>query len=189
MDNETAKAETVPSSEPGNPGATESSAGAALDFDVAAHIEALTQERDQLAREKSDLHDMLLRRTAEFDNFRKRTERERADLIDSASTQAVKAMLPVLDDLERALRLEGTETEFARGVQLIYQRMFDSLKKLGLEPIAAEGQPFDPNLHHGIEMVETDEAEDQTVLADLMRGYLFKGKLLRPSMVKVAVRK
>ncbi|HNY42221.1 MAG TPA: nucleotide exchange factor GrpE [Bryobacteraceae bacterium] len=157
-------------------------------MDVAALLEQLAAERDRLEADKAALSDMLLRRSAEFDNYRKRTERERSDLIEYAASDAVKAMLPVLDDLERALAQAPAGEEFTRGVELIYQRMVDALGKLGLEAIVAEGQPFDPNLHHAIEMVPCEEGEDHTVIGDLLRGYKFKGRLLRPSMVRVAVR-
>ncbi len=157
-------------------------------IDLAAALEQLASERDRLEAEKTSLNDILMRRTAEFDNYRKRTERERADLIEYASSDAVKAMLPVIDDLERALAHAPAGEEFTRGVELIYQRMMDVLGKLGLEPIEAEGQPFDPNLHHAIEMVPCEEGEDHTVIGDALRGYKFKGRLLRPSMVRVAVR-
>lgn len=149
--------------------------------------ESIAAERDQLLNDKTDLQNALLRHAAEFDNFRKRTEREKGDLVEYAASDAVKALLPVLDDFERALKSQPTDTEFGRGIALIYQRMFEALAKLGLEPIEAEGKPFDPNFHHAIEMVTTDEHEDQTVLAELLRGYTFKGRLLRASMVKVAV--
>jgi len=149
--------------------------------------ESIAAERDQLLNDKTDLQNALLRHAAEFDNFRKRTEREKGDLFEYAAADAVKALLPVLDDFERALKMQTTDTDFLKGIELIYQRMFDVLAKLGLQPIEAEGKPFDPNFHHAIEMVETDEHEDQTVLAELLRGYTFKGRLLRASMVKVAV--
>jgi molecular chaperone GrpE len=150
--------------------------------------ESIAAERDQLLSDKTDLQNALLRHAAEFDNFRKRTERERNDLCEYAAADAVKALLPVLDDFERALKAPTADTDFLKGIELIYQRMFEVLAKLGLQPIEAVGQPFDPNIHHAIEMVQTDEHEDQTVLADLLRGYTFKGRLLRASMVKVAVR-
>ena len=162
---------------------------AAEQADLAAALESLAAERDRLETEKASLNDALLRRAAEFDNFRKRTERERADLIEYAASDAVKAMLPVLDDFERALGQTGASEEYSRGVELILQRMKDALAKLGLEPIEAEGKPFDPNLHHAIEMVASEEHEDHTVVGDMLRGYTFKGRLLRPSMVRVAVKK
>jgi molecular chaperone GrpE len=151
-------------------------------------LAALTAERDQLAAEKADLYDRLLRRQAEFENFRRRAERERSDYLQFASMELVGNLLPVLDDFERALKVESTDREYVKGIELIYQRFYDSLKKTGLEPIEAAGKPFDPNFHQAVERVHTDEVEDQTVLAEFQRGYNFKGKLLRPAMVKVAVK-
>lgn len=158
-----------------------------LGSDTRADFAALTAERDRLANEKAELQDQLLRRAAEFDNFRRRTERERMELTEYASMDAVKALLPILDDFERALKIETADKEFARGMELIYGRVFDQLKKLGLEPVESAGQKFDPNLHHAIEMVETGEAEDQAILAEFQRGYRLRGRLVRPAMVKVAV--
>ena len=158
--------------------------GSGADCDPLA---ALTAERDSLAAEKAELRDRLLRAQAEFQNFRKRSEKDRIEFSEYASTEAVRALLPVLDDFERALKVESADQEFSRGIGLIYQRLFESLKKLGLEPMASTGQPFDPNIHHAVEMVETDEAADHTVLDEYQRGYNFKGRLLRPAMVKVAV--
>ena len=158
-----------------------------LGSDTSADFAALTAERDRLANEKADLHDQLLRRTAEFDNFRRRTERERMELIEYASMDAVKALLPILDDFERALKTETADKEFARGMELIYNRVSDQLKKLGLETIETAGQKFDPNLHHAIEMTDSPDAEDQTILAEYQRGYKLRGRLVRPAMVKVAV--
>ena len=148
---------------------------------------ALIAERDQLAAEKAELQDRILRSQAEFQNSRKRAEKERYEFAEYASTEAVRALLPVLDDFERALKVESADSEYAKGMELIYQRFFESLKKLGLEPIVSTGQPFDPHIHHAVEMVETEEAADHTVLDEFQRGYNFKGRLLRPAMVKVAV--
>ncbi len=154
-----------------------------------AALDAVSAERDRLLVERADLQDRLLRRQAEFDNFRRRAEREKADLLEYANTQSVRALLPVIDDFERALKMESSDKEYARGMDLIYQRLSESLKKLGLEPIASLGRPFDPNLHHAVDRAETDEVEDQTILEEYQRGYNFRGKMLRPAMVKVAVRK
>lgn len=156
--------------------------------DAAVQLARLTEERDQLAAEKAELQDRWLRGRAEFDNFRRRAERERTELFEFASMEAVRAMLPILDDFERALKVESGDKEYAKGMELIYQRMYGALNKLGLEPIVAIGQVFDPNVHHAAETCPSPEAEDQTVLDEYQRGYNFKGKLLRPAMVKVAVR-
>ena len=106
--------------------------------------------------------DRLLRARAEFDNARRRAERERSDFLQFAAMDLVKEILPVLDDFERALKVETADREYAKGVELIYQRLFETLKKMGLEPIETAGRQFDPNLHQAVERVETEEAEDQT---------------------------
>jgi len=149
---------------------------------------ALAAERDKLTAEAADLQNRLLRARAEFDNARRRAERERSEYLQFAAMDLVKDILPIVDDFERALRVETTDRNYAKGVELIYQRMAETLKKLGLEPIETAGQTFDPNLHQAVERVETDEADDQSILADFQRGYNFRGKLLRPAMVKVAVK-
>lgn len=156
---------------------------------AAPTLEALSAERDHLVEERNDLLDRLLRRQAEFDNFRRRAERERADILEYANTETVRSILPILDDFERALRVETVDKDYARGMELIYQRLSDALKKLGVEPISAKGQTFDPHIHHAVEMVDTDEVEDHTVLDEFQRGYNFRGRLLRPAMVKVSVKK
>jgi len=149
--------------------------------------ESVVSERDRLAAEKAELEDRLLRMRAEFDNARRRFERERSDYLQFAAMDLVRDLLPVLDDFERAMRVETPDREYARGIELIYQRLFEGVKKLGLEPIDTQGKRFDPNLHQAIERVPTEEAEDQSILGEFQRGYQFKGKLLRPAMVKVAV--
>ncbi|HXE10687.1 MAG TPA: nucleotide exchange factor GrpE [Bryobacteraceae bacterium] len=151
-----------------------------------AHTNA---EYEQLAKEKAELQELLQRRQAEFENFRRRVEREKAEVFEYASMDAVKSMLPILDDFERALKAESSDKEYARGTELIYQRFSDVLKKLGLEPISTRDSLFDPHLHHAVDMVETDEHPDHTILDEYQRGYYFKGRLLRPAMVKVAVKR
>ena len=156
--------------------------------DSAGSLAAVAAERDQLAAEKADLQDRLLRSQAEFQNLRKRTERERVELFEYASMEAVRSLLPVFDDFERAMKAEAVDKEYVAGIQLIYNRFYETLKKLGLEPVDSKGQPFDPQIHHAVDMVETEEAPDHTVLEEFQRGYNFKGRLLRPAMVKVAVK-
>jgi molecular chaperone GrpE len=150
--------------------------------------ESLAADRDRLAADKAELEDRLLRMRAEFQNARTRAERERSDYLQFASMDLVKDLLPVLDDLERAKRVETSDREYAKGVELIYQRLYDTLRKMGLEPIETQGKRFDPNMHQAIERVQTEDAEDQAILGEFQRGYQFKGKLLRPAMVRVAVR-
>jgi molecular chaperone GrpE len=107
--------------------------------------------------------------------------------LEFASMDTVKALLPVLDDFERALKVERPDSDYARGVDLIYQRFYEALRKLGLEPISGEVPLFNPHIHHAVEMVDTKDHPDQTILEEYQRGYYFKGRLLRPAMVKVAV--
>lgn len=148
--------------------------------DASAEIAALAAERDELK-------DRVLRAQAEFQNLRKRTERERLEHFEYASMEAVRGLLPVLDDFERAMKTESSDKEYAAGIELIYNRFYETLKKLGLEPIDSLDKPFDPQIHHAVDMVETEDAPDHTVLDEFQRGYNFKGRLLRPAMVKVAV--
>ncbi|MEP6963414.1 MAG: nucleotide exchange factor GrpE, partial [Acidobacteriota bacterium] len=136
---------------------------------------------------RAELQDRILRTHAEFQNFRRRVEKERMELSEYASMEAVRSLLPVFDDFDRAIQAKNSGEEFAKGMDLIHQRFTSALQKLGLEPIVSQGQPFDPNVHHAVEMVETDEVPDHTVLAEFQRGYNFKGRMLRAAMVKVAV--
>src|SRR5580658_1730308 len=152
-------------------------------------LESVTADRDRLLKETRQLLDRLLRRQAEFENFRRRAEREKEDVMEYANAESVRAILPILDDFERALKTHTNDKVYARGMELIYQRLADSLKKLGLEPITAKGQKFDPHVHHAVDMVETGEVDEQTILDEYQPGYNFRGRLLRPAMVKVAVTK
>lgn len=149
--------------------------------------DTFSEERDRLVREKAELQDLAQRRQAEFDNFRRRVERERSDLLEFAAMDSVKALLPVLDDFERALKSESSDKEYSRGLELIYGRLYESLKKLGLEPIGDDVRVFNPHIHHAVEMVDTKDHPDQAVLDVYQKGYYFKGRLLRPAMVKVAI--
>src|SRR5690348_8383649 len=145
-------------------------------------LAAITEERDKLTAEKADLNDRLLRARAEFDNARRRAERERSEYLQFAAMDLVREVLPVLDDFERALKVATADRNYAKGVELIHQRLFETLTKMGLEPIETAGKCFDPNLHQAVERVHTEDAEDQAILSEYQRGYNFKGKLLRPSM-------
>jgi len=157
------------------------------DVESAGSLEAVTAERDRLAAENTELQNRCLRALAEFQNLRKRVDKDRLEFSEYASMEAVRTLLPIIDDFERALQTETSDKTYAQGLELIRQRLFEALKKLGLEPMVVVGEPFDPHIHHAVEMVETEDAPDHTVLAEFQRGYNFKGRLLRPAMVKVAV--
>lgn len=158
-----------------------------------SEVERLTAENQKLASDKAELQDLALRRQADYDNFRKRSERERAEYVEYAAMETCKSLLPVIDDFERALKAasageDDALKEYVAGVQMIYQNLVDTLTKLGLQPIDCANKPFDPNLHYAVQKVEREDVEDQTVLEDFQRGYHFKSRLLRPAMVKVAVK-
>jgi molecular chaperone GrpE len=144
-------------------------------------------ELQKVKAERDNLLDRLARLQAEFENARKRSVREQQDFRDFALADAIKTLLPVVDSFERALQVSaGDQSEIRSGIELIYKQFQDSLAKLGLTPVPAKGETFDPHLHEAIEMVDTEEAPDHEVIEELQRGYKLKDRLLRPSMVKVA---
>lgn len=151
-------------------------------------LAAITADRDRLAAENADLQDRFLRFRAEFDNARRRFEQQRSEYVQFAAMDLVKEILPVVDDFDRALQVETADSKYAQGVKLIHQRLQEILKKMGLETMDTIGRQFDPNRHQAVERVPTESAEDQTILGEFQKGYLFKGKLLRPAMVRVAVK-
>ena len=145
-------------------------------------LEALTAERDELK-------DRLLRKQAEFENFRKRIDRERSEFTKFASAELMREVLNVLDSFELALREASPEREDSadvqQGLELIHKQLLDSLKRFGLEEVEAEGRPFDPHVHEAVSTQPSDQPEG-TVLNELRKGYVLHGKLLRPAMVTVA---
>jgi molecular chaperone GrpE len=148
---------------------------------------AVESELEALRAEKANYLDRLARLQAEFDNFRKRNTRDQQDFRDYALAEALKLLLPILDSLDRALKTGGVSLQdFRSGIELIDKQFHDALGKLGVEPIPAEGEVFDPNLHQAVQMVETNEVEDHRVIDELQRGYRLKDRLLRPAMVRVA---
>ncbi len=158
---------------------------------ASAPVEApsLEEQIKKLLEEKQALYDQLLRRQADFENFRKRTEREQREFRQYTEAALVESLLPVLDAFERALAAPGSENaeEYRKGVELIYKQLFDILARAGLKPVEAVGKPFDPHYHHAVERVETTEHPDHEVLGEMQRGYLLKDRLLRPALVRVVV--
>lgn len=143
-------------------------------------------ELQRVKAERDSLLDRLARAQAEFENARRRATKEQQDFRDFAMADAIKFLLPVVDNFERALSSKSDATDFRTGVELIYKQLRDVLTKLGVQPIEAKGQQFDPHVHEAIEIVETSDAADHEVLEEWQRGYKFKDRLLRPAMVKVA---
>lgn len=153
---------------------------------IAASVAGQVSEVEKLRAERDALLDRQARMQAEFDNARKRAAKEQQDFRDYALVDTVKAIIPVLDSFERALRSSPEKSEFHVGVELIYKQLQDALAKLGVKAISAKGEVFDPRYHEAVEMVETTDAEDHHVLEELQRGYQLKDRLLRPAMVRVA---
>jgi len=153
----------------------------------AAPAPSAANEVQKLKAERDALLDRLARLQAEFDNARKRAVREQQDFKEFAAADAIKTLLPALDSFERALQTPARQLEeFRSGVELIHKQLQDALQKLGVSPIPAKGQQFDPHQHEAIELVETTDAPDHQVIEELQRGYKLKNRLLRPAMVKVA---
>ena len=147
----------------------------------------LQAELDKALTERAAFLDRAARLQAEFDNFRKRNAKEQQDYRDYALADALKSLLPILDSLDRALKTDAASLkDFHDGIELIDKQFHDALAKLGVQPVPAEGEVFDPNLHQAIQMVDTDEAEDNHVIDELQRAYKLKERLLRPAMVRVA---
>ncbi len=152
----------------------------------ASEASAVETELQKLRAERDSLLDRLARAQAEFENARRRASKEQQDFRDYATADTVKSLLPVIDSFERALQVSSEPADFRSGVELIYKQLQDALAKLGVRPIPAKGETFDPHVHEAIEMVETSDAADHEVLEELQRGYKLKDRLLRPAMVKVA---
>lgn len=140
-----------------------------------------------LRQEIADLRDRSMRTLADFDNFRKRSERERQELKRYALLEPMRELLTVADNLDLALSAEGSADDLKRGVEMIQRQMRELLRRFGVTEVAAVGQPFDPTLHEAVSREESAEVKAPTVVAELRRGYRMHDRLLRPSMVKVAV--
>ena len=140
----------------------------------------------ELRRERDVLQDRLLRTAADFDNYRKRVDRERRDLAEQTAGEAIKDLLPIIDNLERALQAAAEDDPLRKGVELIHKQMLEMLRKRGVTPIEALGADFDPNVHEAVSHEESDQHREGEVMEELQRGYKVGERLLRPSMVKVA---
>lgn len=142
----------------------------------------------QLRQERDDYYDRLLRKTAEFDNYRKRTDRERQQLADAAAADLLEELLPLVDDMERALKadLGGDASAIHKGVELIHKQLLETLRKRGVKPIESVGADFDPHFHMAVTHEPADGHRDGEVVEEFRRGYMLGERLLRPAMVKVA---
>jgi molecular chaperone GrpE len=162
-----------------------------------AELVATRAELKRLENEVKDLRDGLARRQADFENYRKRMEKERAETYNRVVADIAAKLLPVLDNLKRALEteasLEASESDefrhFLSGVDLIYKQLNGVLDALGVKPILAEGEQFDPHLHEAVVTEPSDDFEPDTVMQEIVRGFRMGDKLIRPALVKVAVKK
>jgi molecular chaperone GrpE len=155
---------------------------------INVHDSGTPADLDALTRERDELRDRLLRITAEFDNYRKRTDRERRELAEFAAADLIRDLLPVVDDLERALASPGWGDDSAgrRGVELIHRQLLEVLRRRGVQPIDAVGQDFDPEWHESVATDPANGRRDGEITAEVRRGYRIGQRLLRPAMVKVA---
>ena len=153
---------------------------------------SLQEDPESVRAERDDYRDRLLRATAEFDNYRKRVERERRELSEFAANEIVKDLLPLLDDFERALAAapgsDGSQASYRAGIELIHRQLVDLLRRRGVTPVEALGLDFDPHVHQAVATEVSDAHRDGEVVEEMRRGYKIGDRLLRPAMVKVASR-
>ena len=148
---------------------------------------ALADEIVELRKERDSLHDRLLRQAAEFDNYRKRVDRDRRDSAQMAAIDFVQDLLPVIDDFERALQTTAPGAEqYRQGLEIIHRALMEMLRKRGVTPIDAVGSAFDPQIHQAVAYEDAPDRRDGEVMEQFTRGYRLGDKLVRPAMVKVA---
>ena len=144
------------------------------------------KEKDKFEQQIEDLTDRLKRNMAEFDNFRKRTEKEKSSMYIIGARDIVEKMLPIVDNFERGLAQAPEDDAFADGMKMIYKQLISTLNDLGVQPIEAVGKEFDPNFHNAVMHVEDEEAGENIVVEEFQKGYTYKDFVVRHSMVKVA---
>jgi molecular chaperone GrpE len=156
---------------------------------VAADSAKADAELSKLSSDLDDLRQTLLRRQADFDNYRKRIEKERAEDSKRSTARVIEGLIPVIDSFENALAAhrEAEYESYRKGFELIYKQLIDNLTRLGAERVDPVGKPFDPHLHQAVDRAETTEHADGTILQVFQPGYVFHGRVLRPAMVRVAV--
>uniref|UniRef100_UPI00403F396C nucleotide exchange factor GrpE n=1 Tax=Oceanobacillus sp. FSL K6-2867 TaxID=2954748 RepID=UPI00403F396C len=152
-----------------------------------ASMEELKTENEALKAEKEEVFNRMLRIQAEYDNFKKRSQKEKEAERKYKSQDLINELLPALDNFERALQVEVTDANSSLfdGITMVYRQFQDALKSQGVEVIETEGKTFDPNLHHAVMQTEDDEFEPNIVVEELQKGYLLKDRVIRPAMVKV----
>ncbi len=147
---------------------------------------ALKAQVESLQAALAEKDNRVKRLQADFENFRRRTSKEREELANVVTQDLLKSMLPILDNFDRAMAAEQKDSaSFQKGVEMIYTQLHETLKNDGLEPIETAGQKFDPNFHQAVMRVENPDLEDDTIAQELQKGYIVKGRVIRPSMVQV----
>jgi molecular chaperone GrpE len=156
---------------------------------VAADSAKADAEMAKLASDLEELRQTLLRRQADFDNYRKRVEKERSEDSKRATARVIEGLIPIIDGFENALAAhrEAEYENYRKGFELIYKQLLENVTRLGAERIDPAGKPFDPHLHQAVDRAETTEHADGTILQVFQPGYVFHGRVLRPAMVRVAV--
>ncbi|WP_314584629.1 nucleotide exchange factor GrpE [Paenibacillus terrigena] len=169
---------------------TEAASEADQDTAQAAPLSEVELEIQRLTELAEENNNRYLRAQADFDNFRRRTVKEREELAKYASLKVVEQLVPVLDNFERAIQASGDNQDFesfSKGVQMIFRQLSQVLDQEGLQQMNAVGQPFNPEYHQAIMQVESDEYEEGIVVEEVQKGYMLKDKVLRPAMVKVSM--
>jgi len=164
--------------------------------DADGHVDSVTRLEADLESSKNEAaewRDRFMRKAAEFENYRKRMDKEKTDLRISSQKMILRNLLPVLDGFDRAMKYfdetnggAGSIEQYREGVELLCRQVFDTITQAGVAPIEAEGKPFDPHLHEAISRVETPDAAEGIIVGEIRRGYMFNESLLRPSQVVVA---
>ena len=147
------------------------------------------KEKDKLKEQVAELNDKVVRQMAEFDNFRKRTEKEKQQMFETGAKSVIEKILPVVDNFERgiaALSDEEKEGQFAQGVIMVYKQLMDELEKMEVKPIEAVGQEFNPDLHNAVMHIEDENLGENVIAAELQKGYTYRDQVVRHSMVQVA---
>lgn len=156
---------------------------------ISADAAAADAELGKLTADLNDLRQTLMRRQADFDNYRKRIEKERAEDSKRHTARVVESLIPIVDGFEHALAAhrEAEYENYRKGFELIYKQLLDNVARLGVQRVDPLGQPFDPHLHQAVDRTETTEYDDGVILQVFQPGYVFHGRVLRPAMVRVAV--
>jgi len=154
-----------------------------------ARVASLEEQVNLKNAQIEELMNRLKRLQADFDNYRRRTKKEKEEMVDHATTELVKKLLPVLDNFERAMRVDSgdtTSSSFLEGIEMIFKQLKDVLLEEGLKTIETVGEKFDPSKHEAVMRVKSDEHEDNVIIEEVRKGYTIKDKVIRPAMVKVA---